>query len=65
VLAEIDPLRSGGEDLGKKLKAAGVEVDMKIYDGVTHEFFGMGQAVGDAKAAMDWAGGRLERALKK
>ena len=64
VLAEIDPLRSEGEELGKKLKAAGVDIDTKIYEGVTHEFFGMGAVVGDAKDAMDWAGGRLETALK-
>jgi acetyl esterase len=64
VLAEIDPLHAEGEMLGKKLKEAGVDVDMKTYDGVTHEFFGMGAAVGDAKDAMDYAGGRLEKALK-
>ena len=63
VLAQIDPLYSDGEELGKKLKAAGVDVDTKSYDGVTHEFFGMGAAVADAKDAMEWAGGRLGKAL--
>ncbi|MEA2752094.1 MAG: hypothetical protein QOI41_6237 [Myxococcales bacterium] len=65
VLAEIDPLHSEGEMLGKKMKEAGVDVDMKTYDGVTHEFFGMGAVVGDAKDAMDYGGSRLEKALAR
>ncbi len=65
VLAEIDPLRSDGEMLADKLKAAGVEVDRKTYEGVTHEFFGMGAVVADAKDAEDYAAGRLKDALKK
>ncbi|MET0427164.1 MAG: alpha/beta hydrolase, partial [Microvirga sp.] len=40
ITAEIDPLRSEGMDLGRKLKAAGVAVNAKDYPGVTHEFFG-------------------------
>jgi acetyl esterase/lipase len=64
VLAEIDPLRSDGELLAEKLEAAGVDVDTKTYDGVTHEFFGMGAVVDDAKSAEDYAGGRLKAAFK-
>lgn len=63
VLAEIDPLRSDGELLAEKLKAAGVDVDTKTYDGVTHEFFGMGSVVGDAKNAEEYAGSRLKDAF--
>lgn len=63
VLAEIDPLRSEGELLGDKLEAAGVEVAKKIYEGVTHEFFGMGAAVGAARSAVSWAAGRLDDAF--
>ena len=65
VLAEIDPLRSDGVMLGEKLKAAGVDVDVKTYEGVTHEFFGMGAVVSDAKDAVDYAGGRLKSAFEK
>ena len=43
--AEVDPLASDGEAFTKKLKDAGVKVDHKVYDGVTHEFFGMGAYV--------------------
>lgn len=65
VLAEIDPLRSDGEALAKKLKAAGVDVETKLYEGVTHEFFGMGAVVADAKSAQEYAGGRLKDAFGK
>ena len=63
--AEIDPLRSDGEMLADKLKAAGVSVDRKVYDGATHEFFGMGAVVGDAKDAESYAAGRLKDAFNK
>ena len=62
--AEIDPLRSDGEMLRDKLKAANVDVTQKTYEGVTHEFFGMGAVVGDAKDAEEWAGSRLKDAFK-
>jgi acetyl esterase len=65
VLAEIDPLRSDGEMLAEKLKAAGVDVDTKTYEGVTHEFFGMSAVVDDAKSAVEYAGERLEDAFEK
>ena len=51
VTAEIDPLRSEGQALAKKLEQAGVKVNARDYTGVTHEFFGMGSVVGKAKAA--------------
>ena len=65
VLAEIDPLRTDGELLGAKLRAAGVEVKSKTYEGVTHEFFGMGAAVSDARDAEEWAGAQLKGAFQK
>ncbi len=55
ILAQIDPLRSDGETYAAKLKDAGVKVDLKTYDGVTHEFFGMGKVVPQAKEALDLA----------
>lgn len=59
VSAEIDPLRSEGELLAAKLQAAGVPVEQRTYPGVTHEFFGMGAVVGQAKMAEDFANARL------
>jgi acetyl esterase len=63
--AELDPLQSDGEMLTTKLKAAGVTVDHKLYNGVTHEFFGMGTVVPDAKDAMAYAASQLKSAFKK
>ncbi len=64
ITAEIDPLQSDGMMLADKLKGAGVKVDSKNYDGVTHEFFGMGAVVPEAKAAMEYAAVQLKTALK-
>ena len=63
ILAEIDPLHDDGANLADKLKAAGVTVDLKDYAGVTHEFFGMGAVVADAKDAEDYAAGKLKTAF--
>ncbi len=51
ITAQIDPLRSEGQELAMKLNEAGVEVDGRTYPGVTHEFFGMGAVVGKAQTA--------------
>ncbi len=59
VSAEIDPLRSEGEALAAKLKAAGVDTEQRTFPGVTHEFFGMGAVVAQAKLAEDFASMRL------
>ena len=62
---QIDPLNSEGIALGEKLKSAGVQVDAHNYDGVTHEFFGMGLVVGKAKDAEGVAVKNLTTALAK
>lgn len=61
--AEIDPLRSDGELLAKRLKAADVPVEQKTYEGVTHEFFGMGAVVDEAEDALEYAAKRLKSAF--
>ena len=63
--AEIDPLRTDGEKLEKAFKAAGVAVERKVYDGVTHEFFGMAAVVPAAKEAQAFAAQALKSALTK
>ena len=63
VLAEIDPLRSGGEVLAERLRAFGTPVEARTYPGVTHEFFGMGAVLADARAAQGFANTRLRAAL--
>lgn len=62
--AEIDLLATEGKMLADKLKEAGVDVNYKMYNGVTHEFFGMATVVPDAKDAQGVAASDLKKALK-
>lgn len=55
VTADIDPLRSDGEMLAEKLRGASNLVTLRNFEGVTHEFFGMGAVVDQAKAAVQFA----------
>jgi len=63
VNAEIDPLQSEGEIMAEHLADAGVEVEQMTYDGVTHEFFGMGTVVPQAQEAVDMAVANLREAF--
>ena len=56
---QIDPLQSEGKSYAAKLEAAGVPVVYRNYDGATHEFFGMGAVVPQAKAAEGFAAQQL------
>ncbi|QQL50219.1 alpha/beta hydrolase [Mucilaginibacter ginkgonis] len=62
--AELDPLQTDGANLADKLKAAGVSTDHKVFDGVTHEFFGMGALVPEALEAEKFAISQLQKAFK-
>lgn len=61
ITAEHDPLRDQGEAYAEKLADAGVSVDSKRYDGVTHEFFGLAGAVSKAKEAVAQAANGLKK----
>jgi acetyl esterase len=57
--AEHDPLRDDGEAYAEKLRAAGVPVDLRRFDGMPHGFFNLGppidaaaEAVADVAAAI-------------
>ena len=63
ILAQIDPLRSGGETLGDRLRTAGVPEETRLYPGVTHEFFGAGAVVPEGKAAVAFASERLKQSF--
>lgn len=63
ILAEIDPLRSDGEELAARLRAAGVPVQTHMHQGVAHEFFGMGAVVADARTAVQQAAAGLRQAF--
>jgi acetyl esterase len=59
--AEIDPLRSDGDMIADKLKAAGNNVAHQVYQGVTHEFFGTDAVVAKAGEAQDFAVAQLRK----
>ncbi len=59
--AEIDPLRSEGEELAQQMRKAGVQVEQQTFQGVTHEFFGMAAILEQAVQAQDLAVRRLRR----
>ncbi|MCX2476566.1 alpha/beta hydrolase [Pedobacter sp. MC2016-05] len=64
ITAEIDPLHDDGTILANKLSEAGVKVNSRNYEGVTHEFFGMALVVPEAKAAQAYAAEQLKFAFK-
>lgn len=63
--AEYDPLRSEGALLAENLKKAGVKVNYKLYNGTTHEFFGMAAIVAQAKDAQALVASDLNSAFNK
>ncbi len=63
ITAEIDPLRSEGKMLAEHLRQAGVKVNYKNYDGVAHEFFGMGAVVPEAKDATQVVAADLKKSF--
>src|SRR5262249_42750216 len=63
VTAEFDPLRDEGEAYAEKLRAAGVEVEMRRYDGLIHGFFGCPGAFDASRDAMAFVGTALRRAF--
>ena len=77
ILAEIDPLRSGGMALAERLIAAEplapgmpgvgtagpVRTEGRLFQGTTHGFFGLGETVPEAAVAEDYAARRLKAAF--
>ena len=63
--AEIDPLQTEGKILADKMESAEVDVNYKLYEGTTHEFFGMAAVVPDARSAQAHVCGDLKTAFKK
>jgi acetyl esterase len=60
-LAELDVLRSEGEALAAKMRAAGVKVELEVFPGVVHGFMRAMATVGKARDAVDKAGAWLRR----
>ena len=65
ITAEIDPLRDDGKNYADALTKAGVKVAHKNFEGVTHEFFGMGAVVDKGKEAVAFAAEGLKTGFGK
>lgn len=65
ITAEIDPLRSEGLLLSKRLEAQGVDVTYKDYPGMTHEFFSMAPVLNQAKQAQEEVSKDLKETFKQ
>ena len=63
IQAEIDPLQSQGTVYADALEAAGVTVSRTLYEGVTHEFFGMTTVVDKAAEAVAQVATEVNAAL--
>jgi acetyl esterase len=63
VVAGVDPLRSDGELLGAALRRAGGTVTASVFEGVTHDFFGLARVVNKAAFAQGEVGMALALAL--
>jgi acetyl esterase len=59
VLAECDPLHDEGVAYAQHLQAAGVDVELKVYEGMTHDFMRMGAIIDEAHEAQQHIAERL------
>jgi acetyl esterase len=63
ITAEFDPLRDEGESYARRLREAGVPVELKRYDGVIHGFFSMDALFPEAGQAVTLAATALRKAF--
>ena len=59
-IAEHDPLKDEGEEFGELLRAAGVPVTYRFFEGQMHAFFQMPNILPAARVAVDWIAAFLD-----
>jgi acetyl esterase len=65
ITAEFDPLRDEGEDYGRKLREAGVPVQVSRYEGMVHGFVSMSDVLDKGKQGVAEAAAALKKAFTK
>jgi acetyl esterase len=63
VCAEFDPLCDDGRNYADKLKAAGVPVTFRLYDGMIHGFLSMAGVLDQSRALLEEIGREVRSAL--
>jgi acetyl esterase len=64
ITAEHDPLRDEGNAYAEALRAAGVHVDHRCYDGEIHDFYTLEGILPDASTALDQMARAIAETLK-
>jgi acetyl esterase len=65
ILAECDPLVDEGIAYADRLRAAGIEVTLELYRGLTHDFIKMGRVLDEARTAQIAAGAALKKVFER
>ena len=65
ITAEFDPLRDEAEDYGRKLREAGVPVQVSRYEGMVHGFVSMNDMLDKGKQGVAEAATALKKAFAK
>lgn len=65
MLAEADPLVDEGVAYADKLRMSGVDVELELYRGVTHDFIKLGRVLPEAHEAQAAAAAFLKRVFEK
>ena len=64
LLAECDPLVDEGIAYADRLRANGVQVQLELFRGVTHDFIKMGRAIPEALSALEACGLAIKEAFQ-